>query len=135
MKQKAELRVKRAEDRAQKITMKGSRRKGKGKERATTVEKNVMQSHPGTSGHSVAPPTKKRRCQDLPEIDVNVCSVYFGEYGDDVLEGMGVEWIACMCMWPMAACRLCRKSYHRCQWLRAILPLLHFLKSKLNINA
>ena len=97
MKQKAELRAKKAEDRAQKITMKGRRRKGKGKERETTVEENVMRSHPGTSGHSVAPPTKKRRCQDLPEIDVNVCSVCFGEYGDDVLEGMGVKWITCAC--------------------------------------
>ena len=53
--------------------------------------------NPSTSDLLAAPPTKRRRCQDATQIDFDVCCMCYGEYGDDVLKGIGVEWIACAC--------------------------------------
>ena len=53
--------------------------------------------NPSTSDLLAAPPTKRRHCQDATQIDFDVCCMCYGEYGDDVLKGIGVEWIACAC--------------------------------------
>ena len=87
MKKKAEVRAKRAEERAQRTT---DRQKGNRTKR--TVQKKGV-----TSSDSAGPSTKKRRYEDSTEIDTDVCCMCFGNYGDDVLEGEGVEWIACAC--------------------------------------
>ena len=99
MKKKAEERAKRLMERAQKTTG-GRRGKGKEKGKLRARQKSLTASsldNPSTSDLLAAAPTKRRRCQDATQIDVDVCCMCFGEYGDDVLEGIGVEWIACAC--------------------------------------
>ena len=74
--------------------------KGKGKGKLRARQESLTASsldNLSTSYLLAAPPTKRRRYQDATQIDVDVCCMCFGEYGDDVLEGIGVEWIACAC--------------------------------------
>ena len=113
MKKKAEERAKRLMERARKTTGgqrgKGKRKgKGKGKGKLRARQESLTASsldNLSTSDLLAAPPTKRRRYQDATQIDVDVCCMCFGEYGDDVLEGIGVEWIACACgRWLHVGC-------------------------------
>ena len=58
-----------------------------------------VSSAASTSSSHEGPPPKKNRL-DKPtsdSIDHNVCCMCFGTYEDDILEGMGAEWISCAC--------------------------------------
>ena len=58
-----------------------------------------VSSATSTSSSCEGPPPKKVRL-DKPtsnSIDPNVCCMCFGTYEDDILEGVGAEWISCAC--------------------------------------
>ena len=80
----------------------GKRAEEKERKKATDKGKRVTKIHKHravklhSSGLSLQPPPKRRCRQD---IDTNECSVCFGRYEQDIVKGIGTEWISCACGW------------------------------------
>ena len=98
--EKENERKRKAEEKAQKITEEKAQnaKKTGGKKKKRTGES--APKHGASAAGPSAPKQRKTRestATELETIDTNMCCMCFGNYDDDVLQGLGANWICCAC--------------------------------------